>query len=378
MNGKKIVEKDIFVIGAGASGLMFGALNPKKDFIILESNSKVAEKIRVSGGGRCNITNKEIDKTRYLADASFVDEVLKAFTYRELLSFFDEIEFVKRKKNQFFCKKSSSEVLDFFIKRIDRKKILLNHKVEDVEYEKDRFVIHTNRATFKSKKLIVASGGVSFPQLGVSDIAYKIAKKFGHEITALKPALVGLTLQRDDFWMKKLSGISVEIKVKVGEKEFLGDMLFAHKGISGPVILNSSLYWEKGSMSIDFLPGKKLVLKDKRKQISSNLPLPKRFIKEFLQNLNLKDKVVEKLNKDEIEKLSILKSYKLAPAGDFGYKRAEVTKGGIKTDQIDPKTMQSKLQKGLYFLGECLDVTGELGGYNLHFAFASARQLSLR
>jgi len=374
---EKMIKKDIVIIGAGASGLMLGSLLEGKDFLLLEKNFEIGKKLKVSGGGRCNITNKFISSENYLGNDDFLKEILSRFSYQELLKYFKGIEFRKEKSNQFFCKKGSSEILSFFKKKIPLKKIITGCEVKSVIYKDEFFYIDTSKRRYIAKKLIVASGGISFPQLGVSDVAYEIAKKFGHQVTTLKPALVGLTLQKDDFWMKNLSGISLPVKVSVGKKSFVSDMLFAHRGISGPAILNSSLYWEKGSIFIDFLPGYDVVFKDKKKQISSNLPLPKRFIKEFLKKLTIEDKVVSKLTDSELEKLNLLKNYKLSPAGDFGYKKAEVTKGGIKTGDICRRTMESKLQKNLYFLGECLDITGELGGYNLHFAFASAKICSL-
>jgi predicted Rossmann fold flavoprotein len=372
---RKIIKKEIVIIGAGASGLMFASLHKELDYAIVELNSQIAKKLMVSGGGKCNITNKNISLKNYYGNGSFANDILSSFSYIELLDFFSDLEFVKRKKDQFFCKSSAKDIINSLCKRIQQKNIFLNHEVLNVDFKDGEFYVVTKKCVFISKKLIVSSGGVSYPQLGVSDVAYKIATKFGHTISKIKPALVGFTLQKSDFWMKELSGISLQVKLRVGDKTFYDDLLFAHRGISGPVVLNASLYWEKGSIEIDFLPKRKLLLKEKSKQISSNLPLPKRFVKEFLKNLDLKDKVVSRLNHDEYEKLKLLKSYKLSPAGDFGYKKAEVTKGGIKTDEIDSKTMESKLQKGLYFLGECLDVTGELGGYNIHFAFATAKRI---
>ena len=366
---------DILVIGAGASGLMFASLHKDKDILAIDSNSKIAQKIRVSGGGKCNLTNKFISEKKYLGDSEFVKDVLSGFTNKDVLEYFDEVELVVRKKNQYFCKNSAQDIVDFFAKRV--KNVLLGCKVIDVFYENERFLVKTTKTDIEVKKLVVASGGLSFKELGSSDIAFKIAKKFGHTIKTLKPALVGFTLQRDDFWMKGLSGISLKVEVKVGEKRFFDNLLFTHRGISGPAILNSSLYWNKGSIEIDFLPYKKLEFKQKQKQISSNIALPKRFVKEFLKSISLEDKVVSKLTKEELEKLAILKSYKLSPAGDFGYRKAEVTKGGIDTHEIDFKTMQSKKQKNLYFIGECLDVTGELGGYNFQWAFSTAKRVKL-
>ena len=372
MKKKKVIYKDIVIIGAGASGLMYGALNPKKEFVILESNKNIGLKIKISGGGKCNITNKNLSADRYLGKSDFIKDVINSVSYSDLLNFFENIEFIKKKNDQFFCKNSARDILNFFENKIEKSKIYLNNKVKDVEYLNEKFIIYTNNNVFEANKLFIASGGLSFPDLGASDIAFKIANKFGHKVRTLKPALVGFTVQKDEFWMKKLSGLSVYVKLKVANKEFIDNLLFAHKGITGPVVLNSSLYWEKGLIEIDFLPDRSLTLKDKNKLISSNLPLPKRFVKEFLNSIDIDDKPVYKLKKDEFEKLKLLKSYRFAPAGNFGYRKAEVTKGGILVDDVSSKNMESKLQNRLYFLGECLDVTGELGGFNLHFAFSSA------
>jgi predicted Rossmann fold flavoprotein len=225
----------------------------------------------------------------------------------------------------------------------------------------------------------MASGGLSFESLGASSIAYDIAQKFGHTINKTNPALEGFTVQKDQFWFKNLSGISCEVETKVGDKTFLGGLLFAHKGCTGPVILNSSLYWHKGKMSIDFLPSKKFesFLKGNKK-ISSAFFLPKRFMSEFLKSINLEDKAVSSLSNEEKEKLSILKNYEFSPAGTFGYSKAEVTNGGIFTNEINHQTYESLKQKDLYFLGECLDITGELGGYNFQLVFAQAYNCSKR
>ena len=377
MSVKKKVKKDLVIIGAGASGLMFASMYPSLDFALLDANFRVGKKLIISGGGKCNITNKNISIKNYYGEDEFILQVLKTFSPKELLGYFDTLEFQKRKQSQYFCKTSAKDVVDFLLNKIDKKKIFLGCEVLDVSYKDEKFYISSKSVDFEAKKVILASGGLSFKNLGASDIAYQVASKFGHSIATTKPALVGFTLQKDDFWMKKLSGVSLKVKIKVAHKEFYDDMLFTHRGISGPVILNTSLYWEKGSIMIDFLPQTKLELKHKQKQITSNLPLPKRFVKEFLLYLGLEDKKVQNLTKNEFEKLKKLKNYQLSPAGNYGFKKAEVTKGGIKIDKIDPKTLQSKLQKGLYFMGECLDVTGELGGYNLHFAFSCAKRINL-
>lgn len=347
-----------------------------RDICLIDSNEKIGQKIKVSGGAKCNITNEEVSFENYLGDKEFVKPILKSYTNRELLAFLkkngvDAKVNPKLLKGTYFCK-SSQDVLDMFTKLTTHAKKYLNTTVEDVIFDK-HFTILTNKGKIEAKKVVFASGGLSFVSLGASSIAFDIAKKFGHNIVRLDPALVGFTVQKDQFWFKKLSGLSIMAKAKVEGKSFYGSLLFAHKGCSGPIILNSSLYWKKGKMSFDFLPKQKIekLLKGKA-HISSKLPLPKRFVQEFLESLNIKDKPCDYITKDELEVLKTIHNYEFAPAGNFGYTKAEVTKGGVCTDEVDVKTMQSKVQENLYFLGECLDVTGELGGYNFQFAFSSA------
>ena len=365
---------DTIIIGAGASGLFLGYLL-KRNYLILEHNKEIGAKIKVSGGGKCNITNKILTPQNYRGDSEFVREIFKNFNNKDLLEWLkkNNLKVQELKKNQYFF--SSSEVLlNFFKQKV--KNVKTNIEVLDIE-KKDCFIIKTNKGEFKAKRVVIASGGVSFKKLGASDIGFKIAKKFGHTIIPLKPALVGLTVQPSEDWFKRLSGISFKAEVKVDKKIFNQEILFSHKGITGPAILNASLWWDKGFIEISFLKDIKKYLKNPNRQISTQLPLPKRFVKEFLKKINLEDKKVKLLNKKEIEKLKLLENYKFAPAGTFGFERAEVTKGGVDVNEIG-FDMQSKNEKGLYFIGEVLNVTGELGGYNFQWAFSSAYNLFLR
>jgi len=371
---------DIAIIGAGASGLMSASFLKYKNIAIIDSNSKIGLKILASGGGKCNVTNKNVTEHNYLGDKEFIKKTLDGFTSKELLEFLDKfhLQLEMRKYGQYFCKKSAKELVKIFEKLTKHSCFFLNHKVLHVEFDK-HFKIETNNRVIEAKKLIVASGGMSYTNIGASPIGYEIAKSFGHSIVTPSPALVGLTVQKEQFWMKKLSGISFNVKLSVEDKVLQSDLLFTHKGISGPVVLSGSLYWKKGKISLDFLPNsdlEKLLDKKSKKLISSQLPLPKRFVTEFLNSIDVKDKPLNKLNKDEIQKLQILKKYEFAPAGNFGFNKAEVTKGGICTDECDNLTFESKLQKNLYFIGEVLDVTGELGGYNFQWAFSSAMSLT--
>ncbi len=337
---------DIAIIGAGASGLMCASVLNNKNLkvCVIDSNSKIGEKIKVSGGAKCNITNKYMKPTHFLGDQEFINNVLNRFDNDDLLKYLNSHKLhpkinEKIVKGTYFCN-SSNDVLSMFKNITKNIHFKLDTKVKDVEYEDSYYKISCENKTIIAKKLVVASGGKSFPILGASEIGYEIAKKFDHTITRLDPALVGFTVQKDQFWFKELSGLSLAVKIKVEDKTVVGDMLFTHKGCSGPAILTTSLYWKKGQISIDFLPTK-------------DSYLPKR-LKKAIKDLDID-----------------IRNYSFAPAGNYGYTKAEVTKGGVSTVDIDVTTFESKIQKDLYFLGEVLDVTGELGGYNFQWAFSS-------
>ncbi len=365
---------DILILGAGASGLFLGSLLKNKNFLILEHNSEIGAKIKVSGGGKCNITNKVLNTSNYKGDSEFVKEIFKKFDNKDLLTWLkkNNLEVKELKKNQYFF--SSSLVLKNFFEKKLKKHIKLQTKILEIEYD-GNFKVKTNKGTFEAKNIVVATGGISFKKLGASDIGYKIASSFGHNIITPKPALVGFTVQKSESWFKNLSGISLPVEVRVENKKFNQNILFSHKGITGPAVLNASLWWEKGFVEISFLKNIKKYLKNPNRQISTQLPLPKRFVKEFLNTIEVKDKKLKDLSTEEKEKLKLLENYRFAPAGTFGFERAEVTKGGVDVSEID-FNMQSKKIKGLYFMGEVLDVTGELGGYNFQWAFSSAFAVS--
>ena len=364
---------DVIIVGGGAAALMCGA-HLKKEFLILEGSEKAAKKMSVSGGGKCNFTNEQISADNYTGDKEFIASVLDAFGYEEMVKLANrwKIAFEIRKNRQLFCKNSAQEIVSALL-QASKGKIALNTKIVDASFEKNTFILNTTNGVFECNKLVIASGGVSYPLLGATDIGYKVAQSFGHSVNTPKPALVGFTVQPSEFWFKELSGVSVAANVSVGSKSFKESVLFAHKGVSGPAILNASLYWEKGSIIIDFLPDAELddIFNGGSKQITTLLGVPKRFSKAFLESVGVVDKIVDKLTQEDKEKLMRLKNYEFAPAGTFGFSKAEITKGGVSTGHIDPSTMASKLRKSLYFIGEVLDVNGELGGYNFHWAFAS-------
>jgi len=365
------------VIGGGASALMFvSSLNSKDKTLILEHNKKLGAKILVSGGGRCNFTNKEITPKDYLANKDFIKPILKRYSNQWLLRYFTKrgLQYDIKNSREYFCKSSAKELLDILLNQIKPAQVKLNQDVLSVKREDNIFIVKSNKNLFKSKNLIIASGGLSFAKLGSSDIGYKIAESFGIKVNKTNPALVGFTLQKEQSFFKSLSGISIDCEVKVLDRSFKMPILFAHKGISGPAILNASLFWSRGAISINFLPDFDLnKLRDSKKSIANALPLPQRFTKAFLAHLNLQNCSFSKLTKQEWQKFQTIQNYTFAPAGTFGYTKAEVTKGGVSLDEIDNNSMQSKRVKNLFFIGEVLDVTGRLGGFNFQWAFSSAK-----
>ena len=367
---------DTIIIGAGASGLMLGAQLPAKSrTLILEANPRPGAKLLISGGGKCNITHADLSPEDYRPDAAFVRPALSAFGPDELLEWLRRrgLEPVLRKENQYFCPQSARQIVTLLEDAQEGTILRQGCRVDDVRQTDDGWCVRGPCGTFCARALVVASGGISYPQVGVSDIGYRIARAVGHTVVTPRPALVGLTLQKKQAYFKELSGLSTEVRITGGEAVSRGHMLFAHKGISGPAVLDASLDWHKGTITIDFLPDFDwLKLESGKKQISTLLPLPRRLAKALLKDLGLEDKAAGRLTAEERVVLRRLSAYEMAPAGTFGYRKAEVTRGGVATDRIDPETMGSRLHSGLYFIGEVLDVTGRLGGYNLQWAFSSA------
>ena len=401
---------DVLIIGAGAAGLFLAANLRGKSVAILEKNATPGKKILASGGGRCNVTNRRIDASNYLGDAVFVKNILKNLDFKDVLNFFGELKFNEQKQNQFFCESGAKDVLGVLLKRAKQsgaqifcgvcvkgaRKILTDENREILEKLKSEQteifeVLAENGDKFYAKNIVVASGGLSYKSLGASDIGYEIAQGFGICVIPLAPALVGFTVQKEEFWFKNLSGVCFPAQISVVcanknaanrepkmPRKFAGDILFTHKGISGPAVLNASLFWRKGLIAINFCPNFSIETAQKsKKQLSTILPLPRRFTLEFLHAAGLSDKPYGEYKADEIAKISRLFAYEFAPAGTFGFERAEVTKGGVDTDALDANCGYNST-RGLYFIGEVLNVTGMLGGYNLHFAFACAANLAKR
>ncbi|MDX9814656.1 MAG: aminoacetone oxidase family FAD-binding enzyme [Sulfurimonas sp.] len=365
---------DVLIVGAGASGLFFASHLPKNlKIAILDTNPKIAQKLRISGGGRCNFTNTIMSYDNFLANGEFVEYFLDNFTKDDMLKFMKahNIEVEIKKDRYYFCKNSSNDLLDVLKKLTTHADFYLNTQVLSISKD-ELFNINTIFETFMAKKVVVASGAKSFSNLGASDIGLDIAKSFNIKTKDFTPALVGLTLQKEQFWMRELSGLSTKVAIDIDGKKIVEDMLFTHKGISGPAVLSASLYWQKGTISIDFLPVQNILelIKNSKKLLSTQLPLPSRLSKALLEALSIKDEPCDRIK--DTQSLQKLHSYEFAPAGNFGFSKAEVCKGGVLSSELNPFTLESLDVSGLYFIGEVVDVTGELGGYNIQWAFSSA------
>lgn len=375
------------VIGAGASGLMCAAhIADDGSVLILEKQSQIAAKVKISGGGRCNFTNLGVASANYLCtNKHFVKSALARFTPQDIVKILQQnhLKFEERQNGQLFAF-SAADVAGMLWKRCAEKKVKLqtNCEINKVSRVNDIFRIETNCGVFICENLIVASGGVSYPKIGATDLGYKIAGQFGHKIINPHPALVGLVAPaviRSFF--SELAGISVSVIITVDKKKICGDLLFTHLGISGPAVLNASLYWQNGQkLYIDFLNGhsfEKLAEQQSKKSVSQILStvLSAKFAKRLVVGLDCNIENLSNKNKQILN--DRLNNYAFTPQKTMGFDRAEVTAGGVDVSQISSQTMESKLCPHLFFIGEVLDVTGELGGFNLHWAWASANAVKI-
>ncbi|MDQ7044528.1 MAG: aminoacetone oxidase family FAD-binding enzyme [Sulfurimonas sp.] len=368
---------DVLILGAGASSLMCAShLKSSLNIGIIDNNAKVASKLKISGGGKCNITSVEVSPEHFDGDAGLVSHALNEFSKDDLLNYLAKnyLKPIIRKKRYYFCRDSSDEIINILKKNSRNAQIILNTTILELKKTDGIFEVKTSNGILKSKKLVVATGGKSFKTLGATEIGLDIAKSFDIATKEFTPALVGMTLQPAQKWMKELSGLSCFVHIKVEGKTLKEDMLFAHKGISGPSVLSASLYWKKGNLSINFLPNDNIfaLTKNSKKLISSTIPLAKRLSKAILKALGIEDIECKKITPQIKEKLQKIHDYSFAPAGNFGFTKAEVSRGGVLANELVVQTLESKKINNLYFIGEVVDVTGELGGYNFQWAFSSA------
>ena len=383
---------DFIIIGAGAAGLMASSQVAKggNRVLLLESSNKIGEKIRISGGGRCNFTNLFASPGNYLsANPSFVISALKRYSQHDFIKLIElyNIKYHEKTLGQLFCDGSSKQIIDLLLSECAHLNVEIKTECHISSISKsDHFRVRSNLGEFCSNSLVVASGGLSIPKMGASDFGYNLAKQFGHNIIQTKPGLVPLTVNEQDLnFFSEMSGISLAAKVCFNKIKFLENILFTHRGISGPAILQISSYLadkKENHIHIDLLPEQNLyemLLKEKsgKSTISSYLKelFPKRFVEKYLSlplHGLIESKKISECKNIELKSLGDdINNFRINIKSTEGYSKAEITVGGVDTKELSSKNMESKLVPNLYFIGEVVDVTGWLGGYNFQWAWAS-------
>ena len=381
---------DVLIIGAGASGLICAieAAKRGRQVLVLDSANKAGKKILMSGGGRCNFTNYDVGSEHYLShNPHFCKSALSRYTQWDFIAQVEDykIPYHEREHGQLFCNDSSKDILTMLLSECANYKvnIQLNCQIQQVHKQQSGgFELETSTGSYHCQSLVIASGGLSIPKMGASAFGYQVAKQFDHHIWPTQAGLVPFTLHNQDkATFYDLSGISVPCRASNNKISFQGNLLFTHRGLSGPAILQLSSYWQAGeSIQINLLPNLDLAawLKEKKaEQPNRSLKallgkhLAKRLIVALL-GLETADSPLQKLSYQRLDEISNqLQHWTIKPNNTEGYRTAEVTLGGVDCNEISSQTMASKKQPGLYFIGEVLDVTGWLGGYNFQWAWSS-------
>ena len=387
---------DVVIVGAGAAGMMCAiqAGLRGRSVYLLDHSAKLAEKIRISGGGRCNFTNLNTRPENYISgNPHFCRSALARYTPQHFISWLNEqgISYHEKKLGQLFCDNGSEVIIAMLKKACEAAgvKLLMSCSIDEIVHDKC-FEIRSSCATFQAESLVIASGGLSIPKIGATPWGYKIAQQFGVPVTKLKPGLVPLSFHPEE-WAAyaDLSGVSVDAVVSYGRQTFRESLLITHRGLSGPVILQISSYWEPGQpLHVNLLPDHDMrqefaELKGNQMLLGNCLAqyLPKRFIEVWLKQLSDKkllaahlaeNKPLNQYSEKDLKSVADkLHDWQIIPTGTLGYVKAEVTCGGVDTHALSSKTMQVNAVPGLFFIGEVLDVTGHLGGYNFQWAWAS-------
>lgn len=373
---------DIVIIGAGAAGLVAASVATArgKSVAVLEMGQSPARKVMVSGGGNCNITNDAVAYDRYFGEnTKFVRSAISALKPTDVLDWAQKhnIKLYEKTRGRYFCTHGAKQVVDALIADADKAKFCFNTTVTDIIKTADKFHIHTTNNKFIAHSVIIATGGISFDSLGVSDIGYKIAKKFGHKIIPVRPALCALITNAIPH---DLAGISMPVQIKIGADKICDDLLFTHNGIGGPAAYRASVRNLHDGIYLDCLPNTDILnifiqtKKTNGKKSVANVlgdHMPNKVARWFAANIN---KNIADIKDSELKKLAEnIKNFWI-PAHNIktaNMAHAEVVRGGISTDEISSKTMESKLCTKLFFAGEVFDIAGDLGGFNLHWAWAS-------
>ncbi|MDB6066245.1 MAG: aminoacetone oxidase family FAD-binding enzyme [Pedosphaera sp.] len=380
------MKRDVIVIGGGAAGLMCAIEAGKRgrSVVVVEHSERLGKKILISGGGRCNFTNIDSRPENYLSgNPHFCKSALARYKPSDFIALVEKhgIAYHEKKLGQLFCDLSSKQIVEMLQSECDDAgvEIRLNCRVSEVQ-KPSGFVLETSQGQLESDALVIATGGLSFPKIGATDFGYRVARQFGLAMTATRPGLVPLTFGAEEqAAFGGLSGISLDAAAKSNDASFRENILFTHRGLSGPAILQISSYRnENGPIRLDLLPDKpaQAIFADQRqtnKELKNVLGqfLPQRFVQEWCARF-APSRPMNRFSTKELEGIAQkLHDWEIQPAGTEGYAKAEVTLGGIDTGELSSKTMESRRVPGLYFIGEVVDVTGWLGGYNFQWAWAS-------
>ncbi|MEM1086329.1 MAG: NAD(P)/FAD-dependent oxidoreductase [Pseudomonadota bacterium] len=387
-----MMKVDTLVLGAGAAGLFCGARTAARgrSVLVLDHARKPAGKVRISGGGRCNFTNIHTHPDAFLSEnPHFAKSALARYTPWDFCDLMAKhgLTWHEKTLGQLFCDSRSQAVIQLLLDELEQAggDIRVRTEIGEVRQTADGFETLTSEGPIQSTSLVVATGGLSFPRMGATSVAYDIARQFGHAIVPTRPALVPLTFTgqlQEDF--AEISGVSVPVQARAERgPSFVENLLFTHRGLSGPAVLQISSYWkETEPVSVDLLPGADalemltaLRADQPKATLSQGLAtvFPTRFAEMIAPRLAQNtQRLAEYSNKDLGRIADTLKAWRFTPVGTEGWRTAEVTAGGVDTESLSSRTMESKHQPGLYFIGECVDVTGWLGGYNFQWAWASA------
>jgi predicted Rossmann fold flavoprotein len=386
---------DVAVIGAGAAGLFCAGVAGQlgKSVLLLDHGEKLAEKIRISGGGRCNFTNRDAGPANFLsANPHFCRSALARYTPQDFLALVQRhrIPWHEKHKGQLFCDESAEDIIGMLLRECEQGNVTRWQPcgVQAVRHSERGFEIDTARGPVLAKRLVVATGGLSIPKIGASDFGYRLAKQFGHKLVETRPALVPLTFDTA-IWapFAALAGLSLPVRIETGPARgggaFDEDLLFTHRGLSGPAVLQISSFWRPGeALRMDLAPGIDLGAELARRKTGSRRHLgtelasllPSRLAEAWLATQSgAADRPLADTRDKDLQALAdSLQGWAVIPSGTEGYRKAEVTAGGVDTRELSSQTLESQRQPGLYFIGEVVDVTGWLGGYNFQWAWASA------
>jgi len=384
-----VFTHDVLVIGGGAAGLMCAATAAARgrSVLVIEHANRVGKKILMSGGGRCNFTNTGATPANYLSsNPHFCRSALARYTPAHFIALVEKhrIAYHEKELGQLFCDDSSKQIVAMLLDECAQAgaRIATSCAVERVAACAGGYAVHTAQGIFVAPSLVIASGGLSIPSMGASGFGYALARQFGHQVLATRAGLVPLTLSgRPQEQLADLAGVALPVRAQCGKTAFENAMLITHRGISGPAILQISSYWQPGqALTLDLLPGQDAlaVLQTQRaarpaaelKTVLSDL-LPRRFAQRLCE-LWLPNRPMKQFNEPQLRQVAeVLRAWPLVASGTEGYRTAEVTLGGVDTREVSQSTFESKRAPGLHFIGEVLDVTGWLGGYNFQWAWAS-------